>query len=322
MAPYITAKYFTIEHQDPYINARFIMPINKIIDNSLVANQLIKFPHNNDLTKGASGRLYQIKKINFNFGNDIAEIEARDITRFEDLRTADKLLIHSNTVDNSQLMRNDAVGCNEPVTIQAAAATHVRHKTAQKKWGTSSIRFPNTGVNDFLSAADNPNWDIITQTNFTIDTWIRRDAISADVGIIEHHEDANNRWNFRITGGDVLRFQVYSGGANIVVLNDDGTNISAVDTWYHVAIIKVGDDYGTYVDGTQVAFVNDNSTDTFTGQLIIGYYTAGTDFLVGFLDEVRLTHDNYFSAVPVVGLTDTITPPAGMYDDFGGTWPP
>lgn len=316
--PYITAKYFGIENQSPYIEASFTMPIDKVIDNSLVANSLIKFPHSQGITTGS--RLYQIKKINFNFLQDTANVEARDITEWEDFRTADKLLVHSNYTNNSKLMRNDAVGGNTTIGIQAASATNVEHSTAQKKWGSTSIRFPNTGIHDSLLAANSDHWDIITQTNFTIDAWCRFDGTGTTNYIMTHWEDASNYWRFYKNSSNQLSFQVRSAGS--LIINMPGAGSLSANTWYFVSVIKVGNDYGIYLDTNQIAHTNDSDTDTFNGFLYVGSDGANSNYFVGYMDEIRLTHDNFFGAAPVAGLTDTITVPTGMYDDFGGYWNP
>jgi hypothetical protein len=187
--------------------------------------------------------------------------------------------------------------------------------SAQSKWGDASILFDGTG--DGLSIPDNAAWDILSQTNVTIDLWVLHDDHVGAEYYVSQFEDTDNRWQFLHSGGDGLKFQAVSGGVTIL---DTGGGGEITDTnWHHVAMCKVGDDYGIYLDGSQVCYVNDNSTDTFAGLLYIGQYGTGAFELDGYADDVRITHTNSFSAAPVVGLTDTITIPTAPHKSDSNT---
>ncbi len=82
--------------------------------------------------------------------------------------------------------------------------------------------------------------------------------------------------------------------------------------WHHISLCKVGSDYGIYLDGTQTAFVTDADTDTFTGVLRVGALSA-SNYFDGYIGEAKISSDNYFSATPVVGLSDTISVPTAPY---------
>lgn len=93
--------------------------------------------------------------------------------------------------------------------------------------------------------------------------------------------------------------------------------------WHHIAITKVTSagptvEYGIYKDGTQIAYLSDNSTDTFAGPLYMGanFYNSapypGTYF-GGNISHTRIQASNIFSASPNAGLTDTITVPTEAY---------
>ena len=106
--------------------------------------------------------------------------------------------------------------------------------------------------------------------------------------------------------GTGLYFQIVSGGGPIVALG--GGEITDT-SWHHVLMVKVGNEYGLYLDGVNTAHVSDADTDTFTGTLLIGKKGDDTSYFDGHMDEVRIYHGNPFGAAPVVGLTDTITVP-------------
>lgn len=143
----------------------------------------------------------------------------------------------------------------------------------------------------------------------TIDLRIKFTDHAGTETIVCHYEDGSNFWALDHVDGSGLRFRIVSGGVDIVSIIGGETT----DTlWHHIALVKVGNDYGIYLDGSQVAFVSDSDLDTFTGSLILGNL-SGSNYLDGYIDEFRIRNDNFFDASPVVGLTDTIRVPTFSY---------
>jgi len=176
--------------------------------------------------------------------------------------------------------------------------------TAQKKWGNGSLLLD--GDSDNLTVPDHADWDI--QTNFTIDLWVKHTDHAGIEDYVNQREDTTNFWTLRHTHGEGLAFYIQSAGSNIVVCGPAG-EITDND-WHHIALCKVGNEYGIYKDGVQVSHTSDSSMDTFTGLLRIGLLQTYFD---GHMDEIRITHANSFSAAPVVGLTDTIIVPTAPH---------
>ena len=212
-----------------------------------------------------------------------------------------KLLIHSRSPDGTTTFV-DSSGQGHTVSVGAA---DVAHETDYYKWRSSSILFD--GDSGYLTSAYHTDWDIFAETNFNIDLWVKHDTVASTQAYISQYENAENQWMFCYTTGSGLRFYLVSG--NSVVVDTDSAGLISDTDWHHVAVCKVGDDYGTYLDGQQVGHTNDSSTDTLTGALYIGYRHAGDLFFDGYMDEIALTHDNRFGAAPVAGLTDTILVP-------------
>jgi hypothetical protein len=76
---------------------------------------------------------------------------------------------------------------------------------------------------------------------------------------------------------------------------------------------KVGTEYGIYVDGVQLGHDSSSYTNTLNGDLFIGRRGDSSNYLTGWMDEIRIIHSNYFNASPNSGLTDTITVPTSAY---------
>lgn len=169
------------------------------------------------------------------------------------------------------------------------------------------------GDSDYLSLADHANWDL--GTNTTIDFWARHTGAINDIMTwICQYEDVNNQWCFRNNStGEIIDFEMWSGGdRKVLVSSAVGTDISDSD-WHHLAMCKVGEEYGIYKNGTQIAHTSDADTDTFAGSLYIGANGAPANYNSGLMDEIRIVHSNPFGAAPVVGLTDTIAVPCKPY---------
>lgn len=176
------------------------------------------------------------------------------------------------------------------------------------------------GSTAYLSSVDHADWDILSQTNFTIDMLVKFQAFGTLQYLIGQYEDVNNVWYIYKSTSNYIVFYVISGGSTIVSVVSTTT---ITDTnWHHVALCKVGNTYGIYLDGIQIAYTSDSDTDTFAGTLQIGRWGAGSNYFQGNMDEIRLTHDNIFSASPVdlsaTGATpDTITVPTVAHSGGG-----
>jgi hypothetical protein len=227
---------------------------------------------------------------------------------------AQKLLLHCDGVDASTVFTD-----NGPSSHAVTANGDAQIDTTQSKFGGTSGVFD--GNADELSIPTSVDFDFVGGAgNYTFTAWVKYDDGGGPSGnryIVTHREDASNRWMFFHNSSGSLDFQVISVGSTVVTLN--GGSIADGD-WHWVAIIKVGTEYGIYLDGAQTAYVNDASTDTFTGALLIGNIDVAdaTQGWNGWIDETYLSSDNIHGASPVVGLSDTITVPTAPYISSSG----
>lgn len=220
------------------------------------------------------------------------------------------LLLHCDGTDESATF-TDSGGTGHTVTRQGTAQID----TAQSKFGGASGLFD--GNSDYLTIPDHANWDLIGSAtdNWTIDFWVKHTDHSGVEMYISQYEDSSNYWMLyhADTTDHGIRFRAETGGADVI---DTGFVGEITDTdWHHIALIKIAAEYGIYKDGTQIGYVSDNSTDTYTASLYIG--NAGGAYFDGWMDEIRIVKANVFKAVPVVGKTDTITVPSRPYMSWG-----
>ena len=207
-------------------------------------------------------------------------------------------------------------GWSDGVGHTITASGDVVHTRAQKKIGSSSIKFDGTG--DYLTAPDSSDWDVFgsSSDNWTIDFFVKHTDHAGGETYLSQSEDSSNYWQLAHYHSGGLWFGVKSGGSWIIDSTDGGYGPEITDTnWHHVALCKVGQEYGIYLDGAQGEYISDSSTDTFSALLAIGTSTwdgTNRDF-DGYMDEIRIQSSNVFSASPNVGKTDTITVPTSAH---------
>lgn len=221
-----------------------------------------------------------------------------------------KLMLHMNGTDASTTFTDDS-GNSHTVTANGDAQID----TAQSKFGGASGLFDGTG--DYLTSADSADWDLVgsSSDDWTMDCWVKmpNGAGSYNYTLAVQREDGSNQWEWAIQSTNALDFRVWSGGAIILILNG-GTAISDTN-WHHVAMIKVGSEYGLYIDGSQQSYTNDSSTDTFAASLTIASFDGFAKYFDGHMDEFRIQNSNYFNASPNSTPNDSFTIPTEEYSE-------
>lgn len=229
-----------------------------------------------------------------------------------------KLLLNCDGENGHTTFTDSSVGGNHGnATVNQTA----QGDTSVKKFGTASLLLD--GTDDWLEFSDHADWDLLLQTNFTIDLWVKHDLHSSEEAYVHYGTDINNHWIFYHGHGDGdthgLRFFARNTGSGVFLDTDwggpDGGEISDTD-WHHAAAIKVGNHYGCYLDGTQVNHTENATTDTYSGDsLYIATYGGAAAEFDGHFDEIRITWSNPFGASPNAGLSDSIEVPTEPYSE-------
>ena len=208
-----------------------------------------------------------------------------------------KLLIHGDSI-------GDATG--KTVTANGNAAV----TTAQYKFAELGRSLVFDGTGDYLSLADSDDWWFDNQ-DFTIDCWVRLTSPSA-AGYIIYSQwvgagttDYVQLW----VNSTTLGFNVKSSDITIMDIYQSFT--FSADTWYHVAVVRNGNDLfvfqngvkGSTVDVTGVTFPN------FGADLNIGRrnYPSSYSYFNGWLSMVRISKGT-------ARWTSNFTPPTAPYD--------
>ena len=185
--------------------------------------------------------------------------------------------------------------------------------TGVKKFGTGSLLFDGSG--SYLSLADSADWDF-GSGNFTIDGQFRYGSVAdTNVWVTQWNAGDTDR-SFRLRGGSTGDFNLYFEWTTD---GTSGTNVSksvawtpVIDTWYHVAVVRNGNDLKFYVNGTQQGATQDITGVTIfnSNQVLTIGRNGDTNqyYFNGYIDELRISKG-------VARWTGAFTTPARAYGD-------
>ncbi len=138
--------------------------------------------------------------------------------------------------------------------------------TAQYKIGTASLLINLVSPPDWIDTPDHADFDLGTG-DFTVDFWARLATNSGQRVFWAISNDADMaRMVFDYYSGS-LRFQVVSSSESVLLDVSKAATVN-VDTWYHVALVRSGDDFKIFLDGTQCGA-------TVTQSITLPDYDAG-----------------------------------------------
>lgn len=170
--------------------------------------------------------------------------------------------------------------------------------TSVKKYGTGSIAFDGSG--DTLTIPASPDIEF-GGGNFTFEFWFLSNVTSPSTG--EFWLPSNNASGFR-------RLAIYLDASRLTVawfgtiLIQSSTLTWAANTWYHIAVVRNGNTWTAYRDGTSVgSTTNANALDVASG------YIIGGANLNGYIDDLRITKG-------VARYTANFTPPTAAFPDL------
>ena len=182
--------------------------------------------------------------------------------------------------------------------------------TAQKKFGTASGYFDGTG--DYLTIATGSDNSFVMGTgNFTVDFWAYDVKVAdSDSTVIQIGRGPYGACiGYVHSGGNfVLYLASSNGGWGIASAVSMGALPGAA--WAHYALVRNGNTWTTYKDGTQVSqFSSSASLYVADENVQIGRYTYtdnSTNEMEGYVDELRVDKG-------VARWTADFTPPSYAY---------
>jgi len=165
----------------------------------------------------------------------------------------------------------------------------------------------------YLSFFDSTDWYF--DGDFTIDAWVRIAALPAGASVkimlCGQYKDASNYIYFCVRNDGTNNYDWYGTGYNA------GTPVAfglqrpavklAINTWYHIAWVRSGNNHLTFQDGVLLGTNEDtDSWPNVDSAFFIGNYGTGTAFWNGWVNEFRVSKG-------IARWTANFTPPVAPY---------
>lgn len=214
-----------------------------------------------------------------------------------------QLLLHCNGTDGSTSFP-DASSHSRVVT----AISDTQVDTAQSKFGGASAMFD--GVDDYLEVDDFDELDLGSD-DFTFDFWVRFNNFDNNqVFFCRYAGDGVGGYFYCAYESGFIRFRDYTSD----VINTFFNQSFAINTWYHIAVVRYGNVIKFFIDGVQAECrfggYDVSCTGSFTPRtspLRIGSFGVGGSYpLNGYIDEFRFSKG-------IARWTSNFTPPSQEY---------
>ena len=202
---------------------------------------------------------------------------------------SDELLIHFDGSDASTSYTTEDSSARTVTFTGNAQLDMAQYKFANKN-GSSSLLLD--GIGDEVSVPDSTDWFFSTG-DFTIDFWIRFNAFPSSgdsMMIVGQTEGGGDHWFVSLTndsGTYKWKFQVQAGGQSTISTQQSDSISTGI--WYHVALIRTGNTFRFFRDGSQVGSdaTDSDAINNLPVALLIGSSNGGSYFN-GWLDEIRI----------------------------------
>jgi hypothetical protein len=163
-----------------------------------------------------------------------------------------------------------------------------------------------------LTLPDSSDWDF-GNGDFTIDFWVRHTSLTSDTWYtyMAQYEGEDDRSSLSVKYDDVgstfgLFFRFLVGAAGVIILNSGIPAGISLNIWYHIAVVRYGNEWNLYKDGISVASDTHSITaPTYNGPLYIGNRGTAPSF-IGYMDELRISKG-------IARWTSNFTPEIGPY---------
>lgn len=172
--------------------------------------------------------------------------------------------------------------------------------------GSTSSFYGADGTNDICTIPYRPEFDIATQTAWCLELWWRPTSVTGIKGLANLQDYATVRgWGLYANGTNMTFLDKATGFTNATT---SGVTL-AINTWYHVAVVRNSANLNVYIDGTsRYGITNYTAKDKVrSAPLRIGEGTAITNSLweqptsynrslVGYIDEFRISNTARYTA--------------------------
>ena len=192
---------------------------------------------------------------------------------------------------------------SSPHTIITNGDTEV--STSVHKFGGGSIKFDGTG--DYLTGQTTSTDFAFGPDDFTIESWVYFTGFDVFGNSIVDTRQSNGNVGILLEASAAISGQYYFRAYNPTSSHFiTSSQALSTNTWYHVALVRNGNNYQIFVDGVSTASVS-NSVSLTGEDLTIGASydyrnNSGTAQFTGYLDDLRITKG-------VARYSSSFTPP-------------
>jgi len=209
--------------------------------------------------------------------------------------TSTGALVFGNSLSNTKFIDNST---NSYPILHNGTPSQGSFNPYAKNWsvyfdGSSYLSIPNSTSYGTTGLGLGSN-------NFTIEGWVYFNSVASGQQLIGHSGFA---WKFQLSALGTLSCYLSSNGSSFNI----GTitvGTVAVGQWYHVALVRSGSTFTTYLNGVAGgSTTNASSLYAYTTDLRIGYVDAS--YFNGYISNIRILNGTAFYTAP---FTPAISP--------------
>lgn len=200
-------------------------------------------------------------------------------------------------ITNTQLLTNFTNGAifDNSMKNDLETVGNAQISTSVKKFGTGSMAFDGSGDYLFSPASSELAF---SNGNFTIEFWAYLNTTSG-IQLFYDGRPGNGSYPAIYMNGASLRYYVNS------VDRITGSNLTT-GVWYHIAISRSGTSTKMFLNGVQDGSTYSDSTTYASGPLRIGADYNPSNYLNGYIDDLRVTNG-------IARYTANFTPPTAAF---------
>ena len=179
---------------------------------------------------------------------------------------------------------NDSGNTTHVVTENGNARKEIG---AEYKFATDGVGYEMDGTGDYLSVADHADW-AFGSGDFTMEMWANSRTAEVNNDLLSIQVDGNNRITLMNADNGGIKFRVWD--SSVITVNlIQGARTTRQGIWYHVAIVRNGNEWDAYIDGVSVANITDSSSmPDLAAELRTGNGATSNAF-DGYFDEIRIS---------------------------------
>ena len=219
-----------------------------------------------------------------------------------------KALLHFNGTDESTTFTDEMAG-TWTANGEAQLDTGIL-----PKWGTGFLYCDGSG--DYAQSLDVSG----VGEKFTLECWFFTRNITSTTGQAIFSGSSDYRLGIMVNYGAVNRLGLWlsSNGSSWDIANNQYKDLTTPwedDQWYHLCLEFDGEAYYVYLNGVNEITTNDSTpiTSSFPG-LRVGQWGAGSYYLFGGVEELRLTTNYVRYDGPLTPPTSSFTADGSIYE--------